>query len=129
MKRLLSNINTMDGSRAQKTHYVKPTFDQREEMHLWVENQLNDTKFFSKAISQITGNPANRSMLYDRAVALAERRLMATAGVWKCPADTAFKSTADCWNRVRDKDRVRKTVRYEEQGDNESIIRSKMCRG
>ena len=36
--------------------------------------------------------------------------------MWQCPAETAFKTTADSTNRIRDKERVSRAIDYEEEG-------------
>ena len=77
---------------------------------------MKGAKFFSKSVHQVTFNHRNRPMSYDRAVAEVDKRLIAAAGVWRCPVNTAFKTTADSTSRIRDKERVSRTLDYDEKG-------------
>ena len=63
----------------------------------------------------MTNNHRHRSQLYARALSQAESRLIAAAGIWKCPSNYDFKTTADSTNRIRDKKQVQVRVGFDEK--------------
>ena len=115
VKRLLENSDIMNGSRSQAGEYAAMTHEQKESVSEWIGGMVKDSKFFSKAIVQITQDHRVRKMLYDRAVAHAEARLISSAGFWSNAVESNFTTTADCDNRIRDKERVERDAQFEEK--------------
>ena len=77
VRRLLSDTNDMDGSRAPRGSFPHLSVDaideQNKELTDWIADMLKGTRFFSKSVHQVTFNRRNRAMLYDRAITEVHR--------------------------------------------------------